>query len=112
MLEPYNTTVSSVIVYQCQPGFTPTPSDSVCGENGTWSPDPSQVTCRMIPTTSMPSMSPTTTGEMLVVIFFCLFVYWKGGVHVTIMEKQFEHKVLNHIRYYTLDPGRYYTITI
>ena len=61
MFEPYNTTVSSVVFYQCRPGFTATPPDSVCDENGTWSPDPTQVMCVMvIPTTTV------TTGEMLV----------------------------------------------
>ena len=62
MVQPYNTTVSSVIVYQCQqPGFTPTPPDSVCDENGTWSPNPTQVVCMMITTTLAPS--PGTVGE-------------------------------------------------
>ena len=50
-VKPYNaTTVSSVIVYQCQQsGFTPSPPNSVCGEDERWSPDPSQVVCEMIP---------------------------------------------------------------
>ena len=60
--QPHTTTVSSVIVYQCQQsGFTPSVSSSVCGEDGTWSPDPTQVVCMMvIPTTTV------TTGDMLV----------------------------------------------
>ena len=65
--------MGSVIIYQCQqPGFAPSVPSSVCVEDGTdngrWSPDPSQVVCSVTPTTSMPSMSPTTTatGEMLV----------------------------------------------
>ena len=60
--QPHNITVSSVIVYQCQQsGFAPSVSSSVCGEDGTWSPDPSQVMCVMvIPTATV------TTGEMLV----------------------------------------------
>ena len=76
VVQPHNTTVSSVILYQCQQsGFAPSPPSSVCVDNGTWSTDPSQVVCRLIPTTTMPSMSPTTattttttatTGEMLV----------------------------------------------
>ena len=62
--QPHNTTVSSVIAYQCQQsGFAPSPPSSVCVDNGTdngvWSPDPTQVVCTMIPTT-------VTTGEMLI----------------------------------------------
>ena len=65
MVQPHNITVSSVIVYQCQQsGFTPSPPDSVCDENGTWSPDPTQVVCSMIPTT-LSTLSPPagTVGE-------------------------------------------------
>ena len=52
VVQPHTTTVSSVIVYQCQqPGFTPSPPSSVCGEDGRWSPDPSQVVCVMLPGT-------------------------------------------------------------
>ena len=51
VLEPHNTTVSSVIVYQCQSGFTPSQPSSLCGEGGEWSPDPSQVVCVMLPGT-------------------------------------------------------------
>ena len=60
--QPHNTTVSSVIIYQCQQsGFTPSPPSSVCADNGIWSPDFSQVMCMMeIPTTTV------TTGEILV----------------------------------------------
>ena len=51
MLERYNTTVGPVIVYQCQEsGFCSSQTSSVCGENGTWNPDPSQVVCMMAPT--------------------------------------------------------------
>ena len=48
----YNTTiVSSVIFYQCrQSGFAPSSSSAVCMENEMWSPDPSQVVCRMVTT--------------------------------------------------------------
>ena len=62
VVQPHNTAVSSVIFYQCQQsGFTPSPPSSVCGEDGRWSPDPTQVACMMvIPTTTV------TTGEMLV----------------------------------------------
>ena len=50
MVQPYNTTVSSVIVYQCQlSGFAPSVPTSVCGEDGRWSPDPSQVLCVTVP---------------------------------------------------------------
>ena len=46
VVQPHNTTVSSVIVYQCQQsGFTPSVPSSVCGEDERWSPDPSQVVC-------------------------------------------------------------------
>ena len=54
VVQPHNTTVSSVIVYQCQPsGFTPSSTSSVCEEDGRWSPDPSQVLCVMVPGTLM-----------------------------------------------------------
>ena len=46
VVQPHTTTVSSVIVYQCQQsGFVPSSPSSVCGEDGRWSPDPSQVVC-------------------------------------------------------------------
>ena len=46
VVQPHNTTVSSVIIYQCQQsGFTPSVPSSVCGEDERWSPDPSQVVC-------------------------------------------------------------------
>ena len=54
VVQPHNTTVSSVIIYQCQPsGFTPSSNSSVCEEDGRWSPDPSQVACMMVPGTLM-----------------------------------------------------------
>ena len=55
MIGDYNTTtVSSVIVYQCQQeGFAPSVSSSVCGEDGRWSPDPSQVVCAAVRGTLM-----------------------------------------------------------
>ena len=59
VLEPHSTTVSSVIVYQCQKlGFTPSAPSSVCEEDGRWSPDPSQVTCMV---TSVVTTMPTGT---------------------------------------------------
>ena len=59
----YNTTtVSSVIIYQCQqPGFTPSIPRSVCGEDERWSPAPFQVMCRMM--TSLPTGTPTETMQ-------------------------------------------------
>lgn len=44
----YNTTaVGSVIYYQChEQGFV----GSLCGEDGMWNPDPSQLMCGMEPT--------------------------------------------------------------
>ena len=62
VLEPHNTAVSSVINYQCQQsGFMPSVPSSVCGEDGTWSPDPSQVTCTVTPVTTM--MPTGTVGD-------------------------------------------------
>ena len=52
MVQPHNTTVSSVIVYQCQQtGTSPSSPSSVCGEDERWSPDPSQVMCVTLPGT-------------------------------------------------------------
>ena len=63
VLEPHTTTVSSVIVYQCQQsGFAPSLPSSVCGEDGRWSPDPSQVVCLEVPTTPTPTPTPTPTA--------------------------------------------------
>ena len=61
MVQPYTTTVSSVIVYQCQQsGFAPSRPSSVCGEDGRWSPDPSQVVCMIITATTVTqTMTPT-----------------------------------------------------
>ena len=56
MLEPYNTTEGSVIVYQCQQsGLCSSQTSSVCGKDGRWNPDPSQVVCMM---------ASTPTGKM------------------------------------------------
>ena len=50
VVQPHTTTVSSMIIYQCrQLGFAPSQPSSVCGEDGTWSPDPTQVVCLMLP---------------------------------------------------------------
>ena len=59
----YNaTTMSSVIVYQCQqPGFAPSPPSSLCEEDGRWSPNPSQVVCVMLP--GLLLRFPATTVE-------------------------------------------------
>ena len=54
VVQSHNTTVSSVIFYQCQQsGFVPSSNSSVCGEDGRWSPDPSQVMCVTVPGTLM-----------------------------------------------------------
>ena len=46
----YNTTsVSSEVFYQCQKaGYVPSEPRSKCGEDVRWTPDPSQVVCRMM----------------------------------------------------------------
>ena len=52
VVQPHNTTVSSVIVYQCQQtGTSPSSPSSVCGEDERWNPDPSQVMCVTLPGT-------------------------------------------------------------
>ena len=62
-----STRVGSVIFYQCwQSGFDPSSLSAVCMEDGRWSPDPSQVVCRMIPVPmsmliSTPTLIPTGT---------------------------------------------------
>ena len=49
MFELHSNAVNSEIVYQCEEsGFTPSGNRSLCGEDGMWSPDPSEVICRMI----------------------------------------------------------------
>ena len=60
----YNgTTVSSVVIYQCQQsGFIPSAPTSVCGEDGRWSPDPSQVVCVELP--GLLLRFPATTVEL------------------------------------------------
>jgi len=58
-----STRVGSVIFYQCQQsGFAPSSSSAVCMESGRWSPDPSQVVCRMVTTTM-----PLPTGREITV---------------------------------------------
>ena len=66
-----------MIVYQCQqPGFAPSPPSSMCVDNGTWSTDPTQVICTMIPTTA----TTATTGKVLVLTgkFMDVFQLIKG----------------------------------
>ena len=68
MLEPHTTTVSSVILYQCQqPGLVPSSNSSVCEEDGRWSPDPSRVVCVMI---------PGTLSEIIVLFLFSASQYF------------------------------------
>ena len=60
-VEAYTSTaVNSDIFFQCQqPGLVPSRRSATCGSNGRWSPDPSQVECRMItpaPTATTPPM--------------------------------------------------------
>ena len=62
-----STRVSSVIFYQCrQSGFAPSSLSAVCMESGRWSPDPSQVVCRMVSTMMPPA--PTQTGREKVAV--------------------------------------------
>ena len=78
IVEAYNSTVvNSDIFFQCQqPDLVPSYRSATCGSDGRWSPDPSQVECRMvIPTTTgtpaesiptgtiMPSSTPVSTGN-------------------------------------------------
>ena len=46
----YTSTVEgSTLFYQCNPGFGPVDEmTAVCAANGSWSPDPADVTCREI----------------------------------------------------------------
>ena len=97
VLQPHTTTVSSAIVYQCQQsGFALSPPSSVCVNNGTWSPDPTQVVCMMIPTTSMSSMSPTTATYRWNARF-----NWKDGIYsvfqLVMGVKSLRHALLNNI---------------
>ena len=49
MVQPHSNVVNSEIFYQCEEsGFSPLSNSSLCGEEGMWSPDSSQVVCRMI----------------------------------------------------------------
>ena len=78
----YNgTAVSSVIIYQCQQsGFAPSAPSSVCGEDGRWSPDPSQVVCVELP--GLLLRFPATTVELkqycktLTLNKCSVFTYW------------------------------------
>ena len=56
IVEAYNSTaVNSDIFFQCQ---QPSYRSASCGSDGRWSPDPSQVECRM----SMPADTTLATG--------------------------------------------------
>ena len=61
-VETYNSTVvNSDIFFQCQqPDLVPSNRSATCRSDGRWSPDPSQVECRMI--TPVPTETPTLTG--------------------------------------------------
>ena len=49
VLQPHSNVVNSEIFYQCEEsGFSPSSNSSLCEEDGVWSPDPSQVMCKMI----------------------------------------------------------------
>ena len=57
VVQPHSNVVNSEIVYQCEEsGFSPSSNSSLCGEDGIWSPDPSQVVCRMIITAAAGNM--------------------------------------------------------
>ena len=55
-----STAVNSDIFFQCQqPGLVPSHRSATCGSDGRWSPDPTQVECRMViatPTATTPPM--------------------------------------------------------
>ena len=67
IVEAYTSTVvNSDIYFQCQQsGLVPSYRSATCGSDGKWSPNPSQVECRMItptPTgTAVPMCTPTVT---------------------------------------------------
>ena len=78
-MKAYNSTaVNSDIFFQCQqPGLVPSYHSATCGSDGRWSPDLSQVECRMItptgttiesiPTgTMIPTNTPLSTGTVTV----------------------------------------------
>ena len=76
VLEPHNTTVSSVIVYQCQQaGFMPLVPSSVCGEDGTWSPDPSKVTCMVTPVIAMMPTGTVRDYRLPMLVDFTKYKY-------------------------------------
>ena len=57
MVQSHRNAVNSEIAYQCEEsGFSPSSNSSLCGEDGVWSPDPSQVECRMIITATAGNM--------------------------------------------------------
>ena len=61
-----STLVNSDIFFQCQqPDLVPSYHSATCGSDGRWSPDPSQVECRMITpvpsSAAVPACTPTVT---------------------------------------------------
>ena len=64
IVEAYTSTlVNSDIFFQCrQPGLVPSYRSATCGSDGRWSPDPSQVECRMV--TPMPTGTPLLTSTV------------------------------------------------
>ena len=97
MVQPHNTTVSSVIVYQCQQSeFAPSVPNSVCGEDGTWSPDPTQVVCMMMiptttvtPTSASPEAPAGVVGECKLVVSYDQKLY-----HVPYFARSLVHSNL------------------
>ena len=73
IVETYTSTaVNSDIFFQCQqPGLVPSYRSATCGSDGRWSPDPSQVECKMITPTLTPTTLPTCRYSKLI----CLVVY-------------------------------------
>ena len=69
-LQPHtNTTVGSVVVFQCDPGFVPVGEmTAVCGSDSQWTPNPGGVTCspRPAPTftqATTPTLTSTPTSK-------------------------------------------------
>ena len=54
-----------VIVYQCEEGFMPEGRvEAMCGDNGRWSPDPTQHICRAMTTTTYTDSTSTTSTDI------------------------------------------------
>ena len=76
MVQPHNNAVNSEIVYQCvESGFTLSSNSSLCGEDGMWSPDPSQVVCRMIITATAGNITVPVALKWLV-YYYILGISW------------------------------------